>query len=568
MKLKAHILTLVLVPILIIGIIIYLLTSWRTNEVMKASIADGLHATALGIRDSLNAGSDGEYQIKKNELWKGDSLNVSKSLEIVDNVKKNTGMEVTVFFGDTRYLTSVLREGKRAIGTQASDKVVEAVLNNGKSYFAERVDVVGEEFFAYYVPLYDESSNEPVGMVFAGISQDDAEGEVRDIVNVIAGFVLLIGLIAAIVVWLLVRRLVKAVQNGSSTLGRLADGDLSIQIDTRLIKRKDEIGDIGRAIQNLHNELKKVMNSIHCESNEVHNMAESLSEKTRQLHSNIEAVEQAVGDVAEGASSQAGETQTATTSVIEIGEMIEATNTAVEQLQNNAAEMGRRGAKALVILSELESTNKETKESIDTIYKQTVTTNESANKIKNATNLITEIAEETNLLSLNASIEAARAGEQGRGFAVVAAQIQKLAEQSNESAKQIEAIVGDLISDSGDAVSTMNSVSKAMEKQTENVSRTEKIFKKVKEGIDSSVDEIGQISIKTERINEVRTKVTDVVQNLTAIAEENAASTEETSAASSELMQVVKDVADNAAHLNEIAEKLKEDLGHFKIKVE
>ena len=117
---------------------------------------------------------------------------------------------------------------------------------------------------------------------------------------------------------------------------------------------------------------------------------------------------------------------------------------------------------AMSILKELMEVNDQTKLSIDEIYEQTNITNASAQKIKAATDIIASIAEETNLLSLNASIEAARAGEQGRGFAVVASQIQKLAEQSNDSAKQIDDITNVLIQDSTHAVDTMQGVQKIM----------------------------------------------------------------------------------------------------------
>lgn len=159
-------------------------------------------------------------------------------------------------------------------------------------------------------------------------------------------------------------------------------------------------------------------------------------------------VEKAVSEIAEGATSQAGETQKATESVITIGNMVEETASEAGRLHDNTDVIKNLGSEANSTLAGLTEINRKTKEAIEIISRQTNTTNESALKIREATALITSIATETNLLSLNASIEAARAGEQGRGFAVVASQIQKLAEQSNESAKTIEHIVSALINDS------------------------------------------------------------------------------------------------------------------------
>lgn len=274
-------------------------------------------------------------------------------------------------------------------------------------------------------------------------------------------------------------------------------------------------------------------------------------------------MEKAISEIAQGATSQAQDTQTATENIILMGNMIEETSTEVDDLRENARIMRNAGDKAIDILNELNQINQQTKEAVFVISEQTNTTNESALKIKEATDMIADIAEETNLLSLNASIEAARAGEQGRGFAVVAAQIQKLAEQSNESARQIDGIINSLIADSEKAVDTMEEVKVVIEKQNENVINTENAFKDVKDGIDKSMKNIQEITDKTKQLDDARIKVVDVVQNLTAIAQENAASTEETSASASEVGTIVEDIANNARKLNTIAGEMEESIKMF-----
>ena len=184
-------------------------------------------------------------------------------------------------------------------------------------------------------------------------------------------------------------------------------------------------------------------------------------------------------------------------------------------------------------------------------------------KIREATELITFIAEQTNLLSLNASIEAARAGEQGRGFAVVASQIQKLAEQSNDSARQIGEIINMLIADSNEAVGTMNEVMGIMEEQNRNIRQIEAQFERLFQQIDMSMSGVGNISDKTQVLDNARVNVVDIVQNLTAIAEENAASTEETSASVSEVSDIVKQISENVNELRAIAEELESHVSKF-----
>ena len=271
----------------------------------------------------------------------------------------------------------------------------------------------------------------------------------------------------------------------------------------------------------------------------------------------------AVSEISEGATSQATETQSATENVIIMGEMVEQTREEVETLLAHAEEMKAAGDVATQALDELDEINGQTKKAIDVIYEQTHTTNESALRIREVTKMITGIAEETNLLSLNASIEAARAGEQGRGFAVVAAQIQKLAEQSNASTKEIAQIINVLMEDSEKAVTTMNEVKEIMDAQNEKVVRAGEAFSQVKAGIDASIKGVEAIEEKTIKLDDARANVIDIVQNLTAIAEENAAATEETSASVTEVTAIVEDIAQNAQKMNTYATELKDKTNVF-----
>jgi methyl-accepting chemotaxis protein len=246
-----------------------------------------------------------------------------------------------------------------------------------------------------------------------------------------------------------------------------------------------------------------------------------------------------------------------------MGNMIEEANEEVEKLNDNAKTMRDASSSAMVILEELSAVNQKTKEAMRDIDGQINVTNESAMKIKAATDIITDIAEETNLLSLNASIEAARAGEQGRGFAIVAGQIQKLAEQSNESARKIEEVINVLIEESQKSVETMEEVRGVIEKQNENVESTQDAFTNVNRGIDSSIEGIQAIAEKTAKLDEARAKVVDVVQNLTTIAQENASGTEETSSSAAEVGAVMNTIAENAQELNNIAREMEASVKRF-----
>lgn len=360
--------------------------------------------------------------------------------------------------------------------------------------------------------------------------------------------------------------IIKPIQHTTDLVKKIAGLDFrKNEKQAKIMKRKDESGAMARAVADLRESLVDVIAKIVNQSDELNTTANLLNENAEKANDAVKQVEKAIDEIAEGASSQAADTQTATENVIVMGNMIEETNNEVEKLRDNAREMRQAGEIAVDTLGELSAVNQKTKEAIQLIYEQTNVTNASVNEIEKAVNIITDIAEETNLLSLNASIEAARAGEQGRGFAVVAAQIQKLAEQSNESAGQIKKIIDVLMQESHKSVETMEEVKEVVEKQDENVQRTSDAFMDVKQGIDTSIDGIRMIANRTQQLDEARVKVVDVVQNLTAIAEENAASTEETSALAVEVSSIMSAVAERTDGLYGIARELEDSVKEFTI---
>lgn len=563
MKMKGKILSLALVPLLCLGLATILIGNSKITEMVTASIENGLRASAVSVRDTLEYAGEGSYQVVDGVLYKGE-FNISDATVIADNLKSASDTDITIFFGDTRYMTSVIdAQGQRVIGTQAGEAVVQKVLVDGKEHFATNVDVVGQPYFGYYLPLYEDGAI--VGMVFAGMPQTDAQSQINEIIMMLAGVTGIVIIICAVLIFLVSQKMVRELKKGEKALEQVACGKLNIVIDAKSLKSKDEIGNINRTILKVKDQLLTMIATIKEQSNALSAVSDILHKDTDVTTDHVSQVERAVDEIAAGASGQAEETQSATEAIILMGNMIEETANDIKSVNRNAVSVKQRGETTIETLKQLAQINKQAIESIDIIYEQTNVTNESAQKIKEAIDLITNIAEETNLLSLNASIEAARAGEQGRGFAVVASQIQKLAEQSNDSARQIESIVLSLISDSDKAVQTMNEVREIMQKQTENVAETDAQVMQVINEVEQSIKAIGEVTVKTEKIDETRAGVVDTVQNLSAIAEENAASTQETSAAVAQVSSIIAEIADNAKQMKEISVELDNSMNVFEV---
>ena len=415
-----------------------------------------------------------------------------------------------------------------------------------------------EKYAAYYV-----TSNKAAILVITADRGDILSA--KDAIYARAGgAAIIIFIVLGIISFLIASKMTRPIVEITNVIKRFSSLNFAESPTTiRISKRKDETGQMARAIGDLREKLVTIVSQIKSQSELLYNASTELDTNASHTTSTVGNVETAVNEIATGATNQASETQKATDDIVNMGNMIEHTNSQVENLTSTANLMRESSEEAAATLKELDNINQQAIASIDVIYEQTNITNISALKIKEATTLISSIAEETNLLSLNASIEAARAGEAGRGFAVVASQIQKLADQSNESANQIDQIIHALIEDSEKAVKTMDEVKTIMNLQSENVHKTGQVFEQVRDGISSSISGVGEIATRTTQLDKARGDVVDVVQNLTAIAQQNAASTEETSASVMEVSNVMQEIMENANRLKEIASILEENMNSF-----
>lgn len=452
------------------------------------------------------------------------------------------------------------------VGEPVENDLVKELVTEVKAGTRRETDVVEYLFKGVkkYASFYITSDLNAIVVITAD------EDEIMETSSAVASMSSAIGgvavILATVVAYLLLSVMLKPISVLTMLLGKMADLDFTNQEGVeKVAKKKDETGVMIRAAGEMREKLVGVIDSLRMQSADLYSASDKLDSNAQLTTSTMEQVETAVGDIASGASNQAEETQAATEDVIVMGNMIEETSNEVMVLKDNSDGMKRASEDAQRILNELMKENSHTIESIDEIYRQTNVTNESALKIKEATAIITSIAEETNLLSLNASIEAARAGEAGRGFAVVAAQIQKLAEQSNESARRIEDITNTLISDSSQAVETMQVVKENMDAQSNMIAETDKIFEVFNNGVQASIESVGNIATRTDSLDVSRVKVVDIVQSLSAIAEENAASSEETSASVTQVSEVITDISENANKLKEISGQLEDAVQMFRI---
>ena len=492
-----------------------------------------------------------------------------KDPEALKKSFKDVGLEGI----DSSYAYVVTSDGKMQyhptadkIGKPVENQAVKDVIARMAAGKRPEPQVVEDDFHGVrkYAAYYVDKACTSVLVVTA--DQSEILAPLNKITYISIGASVAVIIVMMLVSLVLISISLRPISRVTAIVGKMARMDFTPTPGAdKLVSRKDETGVMSRSVAELRRELVAMVEEIQQKSSDLFSASERLDKDASETAKTVSQVENAVGDIATGATNQAQETQNATEHVIHMGNMIEETNREAELLENNSKSMKNSSDHAMTILNELMSVNERTKTSIEEIYEQTNITNASVQKIKEATALIASIAEETNLLSLNASIEAARAGEQGRGFAVVASQIQKLAEQSNESASQIEEITSALIKDSTTAVETMQQVRDIMEEQSDKMTQTDEMFRQVDKGVSNAMDSVVNITGRTENLDDSRSKVVDVVQNLSAIAEENAASSQETSASVAEVGNIVIDISDNAAQLKDIAYGLEQSVKKIRL---
>lgn len=560
-----RLLLMTIIPVLVMAIVVGTYSAISLNRGMTTSVLEGLRSTAYTLEELYQNVDAGDFtQDAEGNVFKGEHQ-ITNNYVIEDNVKRKSNVDVTIFYGDTRVATSLMNEaGERLIGTKASEDVKDKVLKRGEDYSDPRVVIQGVPYYGYYMPLKNADGS-VVGIAFAGMRSKETNAYIASgVINVIIVIIVML-ILTAVVCTLLAYSMSKGIKKAEVIMKQLSEGNLNIEIDEKVKSRRDEIGAMTRQMESFVNKLSATVRNIKDSTEKLARSGKSLDEMSNQTSVSAEEISRAIEEISKGASSQAAEIEMASQHIGEMGNVIEEIVGSVDELEDASKQMKTDSDESTIIINELSDSNDKTTEAIGKIGRQVHATNDSVQMIREAVNIITSIAEETSLLSLNASIEAARAGEHGRGFAVVASEIQKLAEQSNTSAKRIEQVIDELLTQSESTVQVMSEVEVIVAEQQQKLTDTKVKFVHVTEGVDLSRSKTNVIQKQAAICDNDRAKVMDVIANLSAISEENAASTEETTASMEELDATISIMSDAAKSLKDLSLLLENEMGFFQL---
>ena len=530
----------------------------------QISNVDVTQALSMGTYSKLTACATSVaqyflYDIEEDILDPMDRL----STDFLDSMK-GEGVETTLFEKDTRIGTSITDTANptgRNIGTKCNPEIWETV-KTGKTYQANDVVINGEVYFVSYVPL-TLADGTVWGMGFAGERAETVNGVRREMTQKMGGIGAVIILLSILIILFCSGLIQKPMKKITDSLKALADGELAVEIDA--VSEVREIKQIIESTQELKTRLAGVVSQVVENTVALDEAVEMIDHMSENSASGAEAISVAVGEVTMGNQSLAQHAGEVNGEALSIEQGIDEISQNVKALATNAAGIKQVNTEASAYMGKVLESSLKSVDAVSQINTQIGETNKAVSKIDQAVAMITSIASQTNLLSLNASIEAARAGEAGRGFAVVADEIRDLADQSKNSAEEIQSIINDVKVQSEKTVRLSTLVAEAIADEQTLVKDAQSKFDVLSEGVESSTVAITAINEKTTMLNDSAERIVSAVSDLSALSEENAASSEEMNASIEDITEGVERIKTNSNEMRGMSQKLKESVSYFKL---
>ncbi|MGF7146255.1 methyl-accepting chemotaxis protein [Anaerotaenia torta] len=419
------------------------------------------------------------------------------------------------------------------------------------------VEYRGAEYLFLYTKIGDTGAMLCALMPKAVItSQADSIKDLTVIIVIVA-----LVLATLIVVWL-TAGIDLTIKRIIDKLKLAAKGDLTVQFNS---KRKDEFNILIDEIQLTFANMKDLIQQVKELSGEVSESSANVSRTSEAFLKSSEDIASAMNEIEQGINQQARDAEECLVQMDSLSQKIEVVGENTKEI-GQIADITRKSVEAGTVVSkELNDQTKSTTLITTGIIKDVERLAEKSSTIHKIINVISDIANQTNLLSLNASIEAARAGEHGMGFAVVASEIRTLAEQSKNSVNDIKKIIGSIQEDTKSVAETARKSERVLQLQENAVKNTTASYQNISESVESLVVFLKHITDNVANIEEARVSTLAAIENISAVLEEIAASSNNVNQTSADQLGSVESLSKSAAKLKDNADNLVDEVQKFKV---
>lgn len=265
-NMKKQFLALTVLPTVGLGLLVTLISYSAFRSSLHSQVENELRNTGNSVLLYFDLSYPGDYSLTSDQneeklsytLFKGD-MDITEEYRYIDGIKEATGIDITIFYQDVRMLTTLKTQTqKRFSGTTVQSSVFTDIINTGEEHFYRKLNVMNTPFFAYYAPIRN-SDGEIVGIIFAGKPTSEIDAMIRDSIFPIILIVIIISLIVGALSIFCCHQMVFSVQTTNRFLSHVAQGNLNTELDSRIINRPDELGDMGRCAVNMQQSLRDLV---------------------------------------------------------------------------------------------------------------------------------------------------------------------------------------------------------------------------------------------------------------------------------------------------------------------
>lgn len=563
---------LLIIPVLTLGLISYFVAKGELENSGKVLLKNSVEMTLQVIDDNQKLVDQGKLTLDEAQERVRKFMLGEKKADGTRPINKNLSL------GKSGYLLAYTQDGVEAAHPSLEGKsVIDFKDKKNDSYFVKEQIKIGNNGGGYLTYWWTLPNSEKVSskityqkadphwgwVVSAGTYMNDFNVGSDKIFNTTIIILLSVLVLGSAIIILFAQHISVPIKKIGQAVDVVASGNFSIS--ELNIKNRDEIGRLNESFSTMVKSVNELISSIKNSANIVFDSSQVLDSVVDENTASINEVAASVEEIARSSSDQAKETENGVFRVRNLSEKIEfVTELTVktEKVTASAALIGSKGLEAIELLSQK---SQENSNAVDKASKVILEVDKNSIEIGAITEAISQISEQTNLLSLNAAIEAARAGEQGKGFAVVAEEVRKLASQSALSAAQVKDLISGIQDKSRTAVKAMEEGKTVAKEQSNAVIEAKNIFVDILKAIDKIAEDMKGIKSYSVEMEAEKNEIVGILETLSASTEENSAATQEVSAATEQQLASIDQIVSHTQDLKSLAEKLREAVNAFQI---